>query len=62
VAAHLPRLICFNRGVIAEGAPSEVFQPEILHRLYGADLVVVRQGELQVIADRWHGQGDRRAG
>lgn len=62
VAAHLPHLICFDRGVIAEGAPAEVFQSDILHRLYGADLVVVRQGELQVIADRWHGQADRRAG
>ena len=52
VAAHLPWVICLNRRIVAEGTPDEVFTPEILGRTYGAEMVVVRQGDLILVSDR----------
>jgi zinc/manganese transport system ATP-binding protein/zinc transport system ATP-binding protein len=51
VAAHLPDVICVNRGVIAQGDPDTVFTPAVLSRTYGADLQVVRQDGLLLVAD-----------
>jgi zinc/manganese transport system ATP-binding protein len=51
VAAHLPWVVCVNRLVIAEGDPDEIFTSEILGRTYGADLRVVRQDGIVLIAD-----------
>ncbi len=49
VAAHLPWVICFNQGVIAEGPPREVFTPEVLSRTYGGELAVFdHQGHLLI--------------
>lgn len=52
VASHIPWVICFNRGLIAQGAPSKVLNPRILRNTYNADMVVVRQGDLTFIANR----------
>ena len=52
VAAHLPQVVCLNRRVVAHGPPHEVFTPSVLEATYGAEMVVMRQGELTVIADR----------
>ncbi|MFQ5900774.1 MAG: metal ABC transporter ATP-binding protein [Thermodesulfobacteriota bacterium] len=41
VAAHLPWIICFNNGIVAEGRPAEVFTKEILKRTYGAEMVIL---------------------
>lgn len=54
LAAHLPRVICINRGIIADGPPSEVFTEDSLRRTYGGDLVVVRQGDITLVADSPH--------
>jgi zinc/manganese transport system ATP-binding protein len=51
VAAHLPWVVCVNGRVIAEGDPDEIFTSEILGRTYGADLRVVRQEGVVLIAD-----------
>jgi zinc/manganese transport system ATP-binding protein len=51
VAAHLPEVICINQRVIAQGAPDAVFTPETLSRTYGAELQVVRQNGLLLVAD-----------
>jgi zinc/manganese transport system ATP-binding protein len=49
VAAHLPWLICFNQGVIAQGPPDRVFTPDILRASYASDMLVLRhQGYLLV--------------
>ncbi len=45
VAAHLPWVICFNRGVIAEGPPEKVFTTDVLRRTYHAEMVVIRHGD-----------------
>jgi zinc/manganese transport system ATP-binding protein/zinc transport system ATP-binding protein len=51
VAAHLPWVVCVNGGIVAEGDPDEIFTPAILGRTYGADLRVVRQEGLVLVAD-----------
>jgi zinc/manganese transport system ATP-binding protein/zinc transport system ATP-binding protein len=52
VAAHLPQVVCLNRRVVAYGPPASVFTPRVLEATYGAEMVVVRQGELTLIADK----------
>jgi len=52
VAAHLPWVICLNKRIVAQGTPDDVFTPEILGRTYGAEMIVVRQGNLILVSDR----------
>lgn len=51
VARHLPWVICFNRSIVAQGDPQDVFTSEILSRTYNSEMVVVRQNGLLLIAD-----------
>jgi zinc/manganese transport system ATP-binding protein len=51
VAAHLPWVVCVNGSIVAEGDPDRIFTSEILGRTYGADLRVVRQDGLVLVAD-----------
>jgi zinc/manganese transport system ATP-binding protein len=52
VAAHLPQVVCLNRRVVAHGPPSSVLTPSVLEATYGAEMVVVRQGSVTLIADK----------
>ncbi|MGE3538157.1 MAG: metal ABC transporter ATP-binding protein [Candidatus Tectimicrobiota bacterium] len=52
IASHVPWVICFNHGMIAEGPPDIVFTPSTLRRTYGADMVVLRQDDMTFIANR----------
>jgi zinc/manganese transport system ATP-binding protein len=52
VAAHLPQVVCLNRRVVAHGSPTSVFTPAVLEATYGAEMIVVRQGALTLIADK----------
>lgn len=54
VAAHLPRVVCINRGIVADGAPARVFTPEIMRRTYGGEMVVIHQDGLVLVADQPH--------
>ena len=51
VAAHLPWVVCVNGEIVAEGDPDDIFTSEVLGRTYGADLRVVRQDGLVLVAD-----------
>lgn len=51
VAAHLPWLICFNHGIIAQGPPEAVFTPDILRATYASDMVVLRQHGYMLVAN-----------
>jgi ABC-type Mn2+/Zn2+ transport system ATPase subunit len=51
VAAHLPWLICFNRGVIAQGSPELVFTPDILRATYASEMLVLRQHGYLLVAN-----------
>lgn len=41
VASHLPWVVCFNNGVVAQGKPRDIFTNEILSKTYGGDIVIV---------------------
>ena len=51
VAAHLPRIVCLNRVVVADGPPRAVLTPQILRQTYGTETVVLEQGGRVLIAD-----------
>lgn len=51
VARHLPWVICFNRSIVAQGDPQDVFTSQTLSRTYNSEMVVVRQNGLLLIAD-----------
>ena len=51
VAAHLPWLVCFNRGVIAQGPPDLVFTPDILRATYASEMLVLRQYGYLLVAN-----------
>ena len=55
LAAHLPRLLCFNRTVVADGPPSEVLHPYVLERTYGAPMDVLQHGGMPVVLEHRHG-------
>lgn len=54
VAAHLPRVVCLNTSVVADGTPMEVFTPDVLRATYGADVRVIRDGGMIFVADQSH--------
>ena len=54
VAAHLPRLVCLNRRIVADGPPSEVFTREVIAATYGADVHVIREGRMVFVVDPTH--------
>lgn len=51
LAAHLPRLVCLNRRVMAEGTPLEVLTPVVLEATYGAPLGVLEHAGMPVVID-----------
>ncbi|MGQ0668255.1 MAG: metal ABC transporter ATP-binding protein [Actinomycetota bacterium] len=53
IAAHLPRLVCLNKEVIATGAPRDVITPEVLERTYGAPLEVLSHGGMPVVVEHY---------
>jgi ABC-type Mn2+/Zn2+ transport system ATPase subunit len=56
LAAHLPRLVCFNRTVIADGSPADVLVPDVLEMTYGAPMDVLQHGGMPVVLEqRGHG-------
>jgi ABC-type Mn2+/Zn2+ transport system ATPase subunit len=51
MAAHLPRLVCLNRRIVAEGTPLDVLTPAVLEATYGAPLDVLVHGGMPVVVD-----------
>ena len=52
VAAHLPRIVCINRTVVADGNPDAVLNEDVLNRTYGPGLRIVRDPDGRpVVAD-----------
>ena len=51
LAAHLPRIACVNRELIAIGSPREVLTPDVLERTYGAPMEVLEHGGLLLVTD-----------
>lgn len=51
LASHLPRLVCINRELIADGSPRETLISEVLERTYGAPLHVLEHGGMSIVLD-----------
>jgi len=51
VARHLPWVICFNKQIIAQGDPEEVFTSKILSRTYDSEMTVFRHDEVILVDD-----------
>jgi zinc/manganese transport system ATP-binding protein len=50
VAVHLPQVVCFNHGIIAQGAPDEIFTDITLAATFGQDLRAIRHSGRLVVA------------
>jgi ABC-type Mn2+/Zn2+ transport system ATPase subunit len=55
IAAHLPRLVCLNREVIASGRPHDVLTPEVLEHTYGASMQVLEHAGMPLVVDSFPG-------
>lgn len=51
VASHLPRIVCLNQTVRADGAPIDVLQPDVLASTFGAEMKVIEYDGRPVIVD-----------
>ena len=58
LAAHLQRLVCLNKRVIADGNPREVLTPSVLEATYGAPMEVLEHGGMPLVVD--HGRVQMR--
>jgi zinc/manganese transport system ATP-binding protein/zinc transport system ATP-binding protein len=52
IASHVPWVICFNHGIVAQGPPAAVLTPATLRRTYDADMMVVTKDGMTFIANR----------
>lgn len=52
VAAGLPRIVCINRKITADGTPAGVLTPDILEATYGARVRIVRDGDRILVTDQ----------
>lgn len=50
VAAHLPWVICFNKGLVAQGRPDTVFTKSVLMKTYQAEMNIIRHGDFVMMA------------
>lgn len=62
VAAHLPRVVCLAGRVVADGTPEQVLRPEVLQRTYGAEVRVIRDGDMVFVVDPTHLLNGHRPG
>jgi ABC-type Mn2+/Zn2+ transport system ATPase subunit len=64
LAAHLPWVVCINRGIVAQGSPERVFTNEIMSRTFEAEMRVIRDaetGNLLVTESGTHGPFSQRS-
>lgn len=54
VAAHLPWVICLNRGIIAQGPPQQVLTSPVLQQTYRGDMVVFQRDGMVMVGERPH--------
>ena len=51
VASHLPRVVCLNQTVIADGTASDVLRPDVLGDTFGAEMDVIEHNGRPVVVD-----------
>jgi ABC-type Mn2+/Zn2+ transport system ATPase subunit len=52
VASHLPRIVCLNQTVRADGPPRSVLRPDVLASTFGADMAVIQHDGRPVVVDK----------
>ena len=62
VAVHLPRIICLNGNIVADGPPHQVITPHILREVYGAEMPVIQYHGMTLVAESAHFWIDRNGG
>jgi ABC-type Mn2+/Zn2+ transport system ATPase subunit len=51
VASHLPRIVCLNRRIIADGPPLDVLNEEVVAETFGARMQVLVHNGRPVVID-----------
>jgi ABC-type Mn2+/Zn2+ transport system ATPase subunit len=51
VGAAMPEVVCFNRHVLAHGAPEAVFTPAVLRKTFGSEMIVFHHDGQLLTAD-----------
>jgi len=59
VAAHLPRVVCVNGEIVEDGAPNDIFTPDVLKRTYNADILVTEYMGMKLVAESPHVFGQK---
>ena len=54
VAVHLPRIVCLNGEIVADGPPHRVITPHILQEVYGARMPVIQYHGMTLVAESAH--------
>ena len=62
VAVHLPRIVCLNGSIVADGPPHRVITPHILLEVYGAEMPVIQYHGMTLVAESAHFWIDRNGG
>ncbi len=62
VAVHLPRIVCLNGSIVADGPPHRVITPHILREVYGAEMPVIQYHGMTLVAESAHFWIDRNGG
>ena len=62
VAVHLPRIVCLNGAIVADGPPHRVITPHILREVYGAEMPVIQYHGMTLVAESAHFWMDRNGG
>ena len=62
VAVHLPRIVCLNGTVVADGPPHRVITPHILQEVYGAEMPVIQYHGMTLVAESAHFWIDQNGG
>lgn len=62
VAVHLPRIVCLNGSIVADGPPHRVIAPHILQEVYGAEMPVIQYQGMTMVAESAHFWIDRNGG
>ena len=53
VASHLPRIVCLNQRVRADGSPLDVLRPDVLRNTFGAEMDVIEHDGRPVVVDAY---------
>lgn len=51
VATNLPRLVCVNRHIVADGRPSQIFTAHVLRETFGSEMAVFTHDGVLLTAD-----------